>query len=61
MSKKIYLVIGVLTILLYILLALYMQVMEIGEVFGYIFWAIIVAGIISAIWLLIKSPKKENS
>jgi hypothetical protein len=61
MSKKIYLVIGILITLLYILLALYMQVMGIGEVFGYIFWVVIFAGIISAIWLLVKSPRKANS
>jgi hypothetical protein len=34
--------------------------MEIGEVFGYVFWAVIFAGVIAAIWLLVKSPKKET-
>ena len=61
MSKKVYLTIAILTILLYILIALQqIYVMEIGEIFGYLFWAVIVAGIIGAIWLLLKRPKKET-
>jgi hypothetical protein len=60
MSKKVYIIILALTILLYTLLVLQPYVMEIGEVFGYIFWVVIFAGVIAAIWLLLKSPKKEN-
>lgn len=61
MSKKVYLTIAILTILLYILIALQqIYVMEIGEIFGYLFWAVIVVGIIGAIWLLLKRPKKET-
>jgi hypothetical protein len=61
MSKKVYLTIAILTILLYILIALQqIYVMEIGEIFGYLFWAVIAAGIIGAIWLLLKRPKKET-
>jgi hypothetical protein len=60
MSKKAYLIIAVLTILLYIMIILQqIYVMEIGEVFGYIFWAIIIVGIIAVIWLLLKRPKKD--
>jgi membrane protein DedA with SNARE-associated domain len=62
MSKKVYLTIAILTILLYILIALQqIYVMEIGEIFGYLFWAVIAAGIIGAIWLLLKRPKKESA
>ena len=61
MSKKVYLTIAILTILLYILIALQqIYVMEIGEIFGYLFWVVIAAGIIGAIWLLLKRPKKET-
>lgn len=61
MSKKVYLTIAILTILLYILIALQqIYVMEIGEIFGYLFWAVIVAGVIGAVWLLLKRPKKET-
>ena len=60
MSKKVYIIILALTILLYTLIVLQPYVMEIGEVFGYIFWVVIFAGVIAAIWLLLKRPKKEN-
>ena len=61
MSKKANLIIAILTILLYVLIILYqMYVMEIGEVFGYIFWAIIIVGVIAAVWLILKRPKKES-
>ena len=61
MSKKAYITIAVLTIFLYMLIALQqIYVMEIGEVFGYIFYAVIAAGIIGTIWLLLKRPKKES-
>jgi hypothetical protein len=60
MSKKVYIIILALTILLYTLIVLQPYVMEIGEVFGYIFWVVIFAGVIAAIWLLLKSPKKET-
>ena len=60
MSKKVYIIILALTILLYTLIVLQPYVMEIGEVFGYIFWVVIFAGVIAAIWLLLKSPQKEN-
>ena len=61
MSKKVYVTIVILTILLYVLIALQqIYVMEIGEIFGYIFWAVLTAGIIGAIWLLLKRPKKES-
>jgi 4-hydroxybenzoate polyprenyltransferase len=60
MSKKVYIIILALTILLYTLIVLQPYIMEIGEVFGYIFWVVIFAGVIAAIWLLLKRPKKEN-
>ena len=61
MSKKVYVTIAILTILLYVLIALQqIYVMEIGEIFGYIFWGVLAAGIIGAIWLLLKRPKKES-
>ena len=60
MSKKVYIIILALTILLYTLIVLQSYVTEIGEVFGYIFWVVIFAGVIAAIWLLVKSPKKET-
>jgi hypothetical protein len=61
MSKKVYIIILALTILLYTLIVLQQTyLMEIGEVFGYVFWAVIFAGVIAAIWLLVKSPKKET-
>ena len=59
MSKKVYLIIAVLTILLYIAIILQQTyVMEVGEVFGYVFYAVIIAGVIAVIWLLLKRPKK---
>jgi hypothetical protein len=61
MSKKVYIIILALTILLYTLIVLQQTyLMEIGEVFGYVFWAVIFAGVIAAIWLLVKSLKKET-
>ena len=48
MSKKVYVTIVILTILLYVLIALQqIYVMEIGEIFGYIFWAVLTAGTIT--------------
>lgn len=61
MSKKVYLIILAVTILLYALIVVQqMYVIEIGEFFGYIFWAVIVAGVVATVWLLL-SPKKENA
>jgi hypothetical protein len=62
MSKKIYLAIVILIILLYAAIILnQMSVLGLGELFGYIFYVMIIAGIIAAIWLLIKHPKKGTS
>jgi hypothetical protein len=62
-SKKTYLaVVVIVSILLYAALVLdQMAVIGLGELFGYLFYAIIIAGIVAAIWLLIKRPQKGNS
>ena len=60
MTKKIYLITAILIILLYAAIVLYQTyVMEVGELFGYIFYVLIAAGIVAGIWLLIKPTKKE--
>jgi len=58
--KKIYLITAVLIILLYAGLVLYQTyVMEVGELFGYLYYVLIACGIVAAIWLFIKPTKKE--
>ena len=63
MNKKIYLVIAILIILLYVAIIL-SQISTLGlgalfgEIFGYIFYVLIIAGIVAAIWLFIKRPQK---
>ena len=60
MTKKIYLIMAILTILLYTTLVLYQTyVTEVGELFGYLFYVVIVSGIVAVIWLFIKPTKKE--
>ena len=60
MTKKIYLIMAILTILLYTALVLYQTyVTEVGELFGYLFYVVIVSGIVAVIWLFIKPTKKE--
>ena len=62
--KKSFIIILVITIILYIALALYSReiyFMEFGEFFGYLFYAVIIAGIITLLWLLLKRPKKEET
>ncbi len=64
MTKKTYIIIAIVTILLYIAAALYSQqvyMMEFGEFFGYMFYVIIIAGVIAAVWLLIKRPKTKTN
>lgn len=64
MIKKSYIIIAIVTILLYIVAALYSQqvyMMEFGEFFGYMFYVIIIVGVIAAVWLLIKRPKTETN
>jgi FtsH-binding integral membrane protein len=59
-TKKIYLIMAILTILLYTALVLYQTyVTEVGELFGYLFYVVIVSGIVAVIWLFIKPTKKE--
>lgn len=61
MQKKVYLIIAILTILLYIAIILQQfYVIEVGELFGYFFYGIIIAGVIAAVWLLLKRPKKDT-
>lgn len=63
MSKKIYWAIIILIILLYAVLILSSPQMAIlgGELLGYISIAMIIAGIIAVIWLLVKPRKKDAS
>jgi len=59
--KKTYLIMVILIFLLYATLVLNQyNVIGFGEIFGYLIYAIIAAGIVAAIWLLIKPPKKTN-
>lgn len=61
MTRKIYLIIAVLIILLYAAVILYQTyVMEVGELFGYSYYVLIAFGIVAAIWLLIKPTQKKN-
>ena len=57
MNKK-YLTIAILITLLYaaIILNQISPSLGMGDIFGYIFYALIIAGIIAAIWFLIKRP-----
>jgi len=61
MTKKIYLIIAILIILLYAALVLNQySIVGLGELFGYLLYVIIAFGIIAAIWLLIKPARKTN-
>lgn len=60
--KKAYLIIAILTILLYVAIILdQTKVIGLGELFGYSLYAIIAVGVVATIWLFIKPPKKESS
>ena len=60
--KKVYIIMAILIILLYAALILNQyNIVSFGELFGYIFYVVIAAGIVAAIWLLIKPPKKGES
>ena len=60
-NKK-YLAIAILIILLYVAIILSQtSVLGLGEIFGYIFYVLIIAGIGAAIWFLIKHPRKGTS
>ena len=57
--KKAYLIIAILTILLYVAIILdQTKVIGLGELFGYSLYAIIAVGVVATIWLFIKPPKK---
>jgi len=59
-TKKVYLIIAALIILLYAAIVLKeSKVIELGELFGYLYYVIIIFGIVAGIWLFIKPPKKE--
>lgn len=61
MTKRNYIIIAVLTILLYTTVILYNYGFGVpGEVFGYLFYVIIIVGIVAAVWLLLKRPKTEK-
>jgi len=58
MTKKTYAIIAILTILLYASVILYVYGFGVpGEVFGYLFYVIIIVGVIAAVWLLLRRPK----
>jgi len=62
MNKKTMVALLILNILLYAAIIISQTgILGLGEVFGYIFYVVLIAGIISAIWLLVKRPKKEAS
>jgi len=62
MNKKTYVALLVLNILLYAAIIISQTgVLGLGELFGHIFYVMLVAGIISSIWLLVKRPKKEGN
>ncbi len=59
--KKAYLTIAILIIALYTAIVLNQYgIVALGEFFGYMFYVIVAAGVIAAIWLLVKPPKKAN-
>ena len=58
--KKAYLIMATLIILLYVAIVLdQTKVIGLGELFGYLLYAIIAVGIVAAISLFIKPTKKE--
>jgi hypothetical protein len=60
-TKKMNIIAAILIVLLYAFLALYKTyIAEMGEIFAYLLLAIIVSGIVAAIWLYIKPPKKNE-
>ena len=60
-NKK-YLAIAILIILLYVAIILNQtSILGLGEIFGYFFYVLIIAGIGAAIWFLIKHPRKGTS
>jgi len=61
MNKKTYAVVAVIIIVLYLAIVLSQtSVLGLGEVFGYAFYGVLIAGIIAAIWLLVKRPQKVS-
>lgn len=61
MNKKAYLIVGLLVILLWAILIIYnVYLPGIGEIFGYLFYVVIILGILAGVWLFIKPPKKAE-
>jgi len=59
--KKVYPIMAILIILLYAGIVLYQKnIIPLGEAFGYLFYVIVAVGVGTAIWLLIKPPKKTS-
>ncbi len=61
MNKKIYIVIAALIIVLYAALVVYQSNASVGELFGYVFYVVVIGAIVAGIWILIKPPKKVES
>jgi hypothetical protein len=64
-NKKIYVGIAIIIILLYAAIVLSQTSAFglgafFGDVFGYIFYVVIIAGIVAAVWLAIKRPQKAS-
>jgi hypothetical protein len=61
MNKKIFLaIIVIISVLLYVAIILnQMQVLSMGDVFGYIYYAVVIAGIAAAVFFGVKSFRKQ--